>query len=402
MFVRSKKRTRKDSESSRVILLRLDALAHPPRPLTTQSDHNNTKNIKMISPTCNVCKNDSESERYISICLGCLDYGYDLNVHQDAFLPYYEMTSEASPEPRYRTEPLAFKLGVRHGKLERRYYNKTPKESTMVKKELTLGKTHKVDIGVLLAEKKDMREYIIGDYLKMPRSKTSADHVKRAFALKEIAKKILPSDPVQALCYLQKRPELGKRGKKVDVEKLRIDFFDNVDLFASVRRFVGSVIAAFAGVTTKERCGYKLGSNSSRYFIGDKIPLLKPHEDMLKKTPVVLLKAALSDNGIAKDNMDEFLGRDYFQQFMHEFTVHSDVNVSSKYETIAKEMVHFSRTVSDVHARQAYFNDRYNMGHWYNGNMMHTYVSGEQFLGKTGLHMTHLEGTSDLAAMWDC
>ena len=279
-------------------------------------------------------------------------------------------------------------------------YNNIPKKSTMVKRELTLVKTHKVDIGVLLAEKEDMREYIIGDYLKAPKSKTKVDHVKRAFSLKEYAKQILPSDPIQALCYLMKRTDIGKRGKKVDVEKLKVDFFDNADLFASVCSSVGSIIAAYAGVTNDEQNGFTMGHDDSRYLIGDKIPLLKSHEEMLKETPLVLLKSALTDNGIAMEKMDDFLGRGYFEQSLHEFTVHSDLEKSAKYEIIAKEMVHFSKTVSDVASRREYFDSHY--GSRYNGNKSSEYISGEEFLGKTGLRLEHMEGTSTLASMWDC
>ena len=279
-------------------------------------------------------------------------------------------------------------------------YNNFSKKSTMVKKELTLVKTHKVDIGALLAEKEDMREYIIGDYLKAPKSKTKVDHVKRAFSLKEYAKQILPSDPIQALCYLMQRMDIGKRGKKIDVEKLSVDFFDNVDLFASVCSSVGSIIAAYAGVTKREKCGFTLGHDDSRYLIGDKIPLLKPHEEMLMKTPLVLLKSALTDNGIAMEKMDDFLGRGYFEQSLHEFTVHSDLEKTAKYETIAKEMVHFSKTVNDFTTRKEYFEKQY--GRRYNGDNSCEYISGEEFVGKTGLRLTHMEGTSTIAAMWDC
>ena len=345
----------------------------------------------MNSPTCSVCKNVSESQRYISICSTCNENGYDLDVYEQIFLPYFEITSESEVLAVMRINTIGILVRDSFG-------SRNKKEATMVKKELTLDRTHRVDIGALLEEKKDMRDCIIGDYLKVARSKIKVGQVKTAFALRGYAKQILPSDPVQALFYLRKRPELCKRGKKLDVEKLRDEFFYNADLFASVCTTVGSVIAAFAAVTMRERRVWKLEHEFERYYIGDKIPLLKPHEEMLKNDPLVLLKSSLTDNGISMEKMDEFLGRQYFRTFLSRFTGYDGVALSAKHDKIAKEMVHYTETVGEVEARRAYFKKRYGNGYDFNPLYKEEYISGKNFLGETGLHL----GCLTVTYMRDC
>lgn len=357
----------------------------------------------MDSFTCSVCQGPSACARYVSLCKGC-KRGYNIVALAGEFLPYYDITSPGVPVLEHKKGSPG--VGVFYRNYRYVEGGKIPKEETMVKKETTLRGTHRVDMKALLGETPEMRDYVIGDYLKIPRSKTTVGHVKKAFSLRGLAKKVLPSDPIAALIYLQKLNSPAKVGKKADVGALRRGFFDSANLFKDVCSAVGPLIASFAVTTTGEETRLPWAKRGVAN-VPKTIPLIASAVRVLKETPMVLLQSELNQNGVSRDSMDEFLGKPYFSRVVDDFTWSKDPAECAEYVNIAQEMMHFSKTIDDVEGRRKYFQQTYpgnnwNNGHGYLGDGLKKYISGEKFMGATGLKRSHREGASVLAAMWDC
>lgn len=350
----------------------------------------------MDTYSCSVCHGPSDCARYVSLCKGC-KHGYNIIALAAEFLPYYEITSPGVPVIEHKRGCPG--VGVVCRTYPSFEWGKTPKKETMTKKEITLRGTHRIDMKALLGETPGMRDYIIGDYLKVPRSKTTVGHVKKAFSLRGLAKKVLPSDPIAALIYLQKLNSPAKVGKKADVGALRRGFFDSANLFKDVCRAVGPIIASFVATTTSEEIRLPW-ENRGLANVPDTVPLIASAVKVLKETPIVLLKSELNHNGVSRDSMVEFLGKHHFEDTVHAFTRGKDPADCAEYVKIAQEMVHFSKTVGDIEGRRKYFDTTY--GTRYQGVGGKKYIKGTRFMGVTGLERSHAEGLGDLKGMWDC
>lgn len=96
-----------------------------------------------------------------------------------------------------------------------------PKETTMLKKELSLL-GNDIDLGVILSQRPEIRDFIVGVYLKVSRSKMTLGDVERAYKMRGHARELWGEDLLMAMSFIMRQPKGGAfslRFKADDIEK---------------------------------------------------------------------------------------------------------------------------------------------------------------------------------------